>query len=114
MVRITGDSGKFGAGWQSADALSTCRPRIRRDAMLLGVLSAPARQLVQIVNAPEASLACHERPSKTAKLPIWPCDGGAVRRTESVSTGIDFETGNFRRINPRWPFGMPSPNSWIP
>ncbi len=35
----------------------TCRPKEQTRAMLLGAISAPARQLVQIVNAPGASLA---------------------------------------------------------
>ncbi len=42
---------------KSADALSDLPTKDQTRAMLLGVLSAPARQLVQIVNAPGSSLA---------------------------------------------------------
>ena len=41
----------------SADSLSDLPTKDQTRAMLLGVLSAPARQLVQIVNAPGSSLA---------------------------------------------------------
>lgn len=42
---------------KSADLLSDLPTKDQTRAMLLGVLSAPARQLVQIVNAPGSSLA---------------------------------------------------------
>lgn len=41
---------------KSADALSDLPTKDQTRAMLLGVLSAPARQLVQMVNAPGSSL----------------------------------------------------------
>lgn len=42
---------------RSAEALSDLPTKEQTRAMLLGVISAPARQLVQIINAPGSSLA---------------------------------------------------------